>query len=189
MGVVFIALLILISSLVWNAGETSKKTNSQELNVVNNYYNKYNYDYQEKTASENVVYKYDNRQHVVYKDKNEYFEGDFSSYGKHEKKKDAFNYIDEYSVYVMNKDNVGKYFQVIFYFWDSSNIDDTESVERYIRAGETKKILLRDVHLERENYEKWSYDVFNQDNGFEESLYESNSRATSFHSVPSISCR
>jgi len=206
-GLIFVVLLIMIVVVVFSVTGSAKvsSTNSgyetQKQTVVNNYYNEHNYNYEspEKPTTRNVVYKYDNDEYVVYKrndrdfdgygDGNHYDHDDFSSYGNHEKKKGLSNYVDEYSVFVKNEDNVGKYFKVAFYFWDSSDIDDTESINRWVGPGKTEKFVYRDVHLERNNYEKWSYDIFSQDDGFDEELHESNSGATRFHSVPSISCR
>ena len=59
---------------------------------------------------------------------------------------------------------------------------------KYIKPGEVGEFIYRDTHFEKYNYESWSYDVLNQDTSFEKKIYESNGRATFFHSFPTNSC-
>jgi hypothetical protein len=201
-GLIFIVFLILVVVVFLNINNNSiKKTSSNsetpKQTIINNYYEN-NYNSPEKSTTGNVVYKYPDYNYVVYKKGYDDYkpccdydwdDDEFSSYGKQRKVKNGLNYVDEYKVYVRNEDSVGKYFKVIFYFEDNSNLVETEVMIKYIDSRDDNEFIFRDSHFERYNYEKWNYDVFSQDDGFENEIFESNSRSTNFHNVPSISCR
>ncbi len=194
LGLIFFVFLLLVVFVVLSLNVQEKDSSKQT--VVNNYYTENTYQTQEKSATGNVVYKYPEYKYVVY---NRYrrnccsdyqdSDDDYSSYGKHRKEKDGSRYVDEYSVSIRNEDRIGKYFQVIFYFEDSSEFRDSESINKWVGSGDVENFIYRDSHFERNNYDSWAYDIFSQDDGFEEELYESNSRTKSFHNFPSIGCR
>lgn len=177
--------------------ENSKSTEKESQTIINNYYENH-YHYPKNSLTKNVVYKSPNYNYVVYKKnydsweywdydkKKDYLEwkekqekakktkrhyDDFSSSGIRKKTKSFTSYVDEYSVYVKNEDPFAKYFKVVFLFEDHSESDDfdeTETMVKYIRPGETKKFVFRDVHFERNHYDYWDYRVYNQDDGFEQ---------------------
>ncbi len=185
-GIVFLIGLILIVVLTLNISNSSysKKSslNSNQPITINNYYSYENKDYPKTSPTGNVVYKYDNKEYVVYKkcdscccewekylDKKEHYKvhrDSYSSYGKHRKIKQRINYLDEYLVVVKNHDNVGKYFQVIYYFENNDGNEYSEKRVKYVNPGESVEFLYRDSHFEKDDYESWTYDVFSQDKGF-----------------------
>jgi hypothetical protein len=195
-GIMFIVFLILVVLFVVNLSDndsnskntkvvySSSDAKTNEPQVVNNYYYQKpeNYDYYYKTRStRDVVYKYDYEDYVVYKKKSsdswdwnedhdwryDDWDDDYETSGKQRKTKQGFNgYLDEYRVFVENKDNEGKYFKVVFYLDDGSGFLDTEEMIKYVPGKDFEKFTYRDFHFEKYNYERWSYDVFSQDNGF-----------------------
>jgi hypothetical protein len=172
LGVIIFVLLLVVIFL--NLGdrenkETDSDSSDSGTTIINNYYYGNNYNLPENSISGNVVYKCDEGDCVVYKryyDDEDYCNNKFSSYGRQSKNHDGFNYVDTYSVFVKNRDNVGKYFKVIFYFEDKEDYEESQSIIKYIGPGEVEKFVYRDVHFERYNYEKWGYEVFSQDCGF-----------------------
>lgn len=69
------------------------------------------------------------------------------------------NRVDNYEVYVRNREYVGGYFKTIFYFEDYYGNVDSESMTHYIPAGEENRFVLKDVSPSRYKYKTWWYDV------------------------------
>lgn len=69
------------------------------------------------------------------------------------------NRVDNYEVYVRNREYVGGYFKTIFYFEDYYGNVDSESMTHYIPAGEENRFVLKDISPPRYKYKTWWYDV------------------------------
>ena len=177
LGLIFICILLLGVFIVMN--EPNKKSSSS--NSVSNSYNTYNYNYQDQTkrtgyeSSRDVIYvkdvhhlgTYHHYKDYDYKDRDyyDYYSRNerslrYSSYGKHTREKDfAGSYVDEFKVYVKNQDRKNGYFKVKFYFEDYDGNEFTETVTKYIRAGEREEIRFIDVQFEKYKYHDWRYKV------------------------------
>lgn len=151
---IFVALLLIASLIVLT--ENGKNSSNE---VISNSYNTNTYiDYPNIPLREKVVYNYDNS--VVYK-KIDYKDFDYTSYGEHSRKKDFIGtYIDEFCVYVRNKEQEGNYFKVKFYFEDFFGKEFDESITKYVKTKEKEEFCFRDVQEEKYKYWDWSYKVF-----------------------------
>lgn len=69
------------------------------------------------------------------------------------------NDIDRYEVYVKNREYVGGYFKVVFYFEDYYGKTSSQSITEYIPAREEKLFLLKDISPDRYKYRNWWYEV------------------------------
>ena len=69
------------------------------------------------------------------------------------------NRVDNYEVYVRNREYVGGYFKTIFYFKDYYGNVDSESMTHYIPAKEEKSFVLKDISPPRYKYRTWWYEV------------------------------
>ena len=67
--------------------------------------------------------------------------------------------IDRYEVYVRNKEYVGGYFTVRFYFEDYYGRTKSESITHYIPAREEKLFLFKDISPAEHKYRAWWYEV------------------------------
>jgi len=175
LGLIFIALLLVACAIVLT--QDSKKTS----NVISNSYNTNSYNNYENTPEIIRTTK------PVYIEKN-YLEKvdylDYSSYGKHIKKKDFVgSYVDEFKVYVTNKDFQNGYFKVVFHFENYSGEEFSESITHYIRSGEEKEFRFIDVQFEKYLYDNWYYKVIS-----ETKVSETNSGKTVFYDFPNGCC-
>lgn len=85
---------------------------------------------------------------------------DYSYYARKETRKDFLgDYFVEYQVYVLNKGNTGNYFTVTFNFENQQGFEYSEAITQYLRAGERKEFLYKDVQFERTEILSWSYKV------------------------------
>lgn len=151
MGLVFVALLIIILLIV--VYFPSQKSAGQS--VIQNSYNVNSYNSVTlKTVEES---REDSKRNYV---KETRFLR-YSSYGEHIKERGFFNdYKDEFNVYVVNKDYVGGYFRVRFYFCDYYKNCFSESIEKYIPAKKEARFNYFDVQGEKYRYYDWEYEVF-----------------------------
>lgn len=69
------------------------------------------------------------------------------------------NDIYRYEVYVKNREYVGGYFSVKFYFEDYYGRTMSESITEYIPAREEKLFLLKDISPSKYEYRAWWYEV------------------------------
>lgn len=158
LGLVFVAILAMIVVLVFYLPDSGRSVPSTS-NVISNSYNTYNVV--EVPQKEIYVVKnyYDKNIFLEKNYEREYL--DYSSYGEHEREETIFNnYRDEFRVYVVNKDYDGGYFKVKFYFCDYYDNCFSETIEKYIPAGEEEKFYYVDVHDGKYKYDEWGYKVF-----------------------------
>ena len=69
------------------------------------------------------------------------------------------NDIHRYEVYVKNREYVGGYFNVKFYFEDYYGREKSESINHYIPAREEKLFLFKDISPDRYKYRAWWYEI------------------------------
>jgi Na+-translocating ferredoxin:NAD+ oxidoreductase RnfG subunit len=84
----------------------------------------------------------------------------YSYYSKKEQEKDFLgSYITKYIVSVLNKGNTGDYFAVVFNFKTQDGFEYSETITHYLRAGERKEFLYKDVQFERTEILRWGYEI------------------------------
>lgn len=172
LGLIFVSLLLISVIFVLVYDEHEKKT------IISTSYNTNNYN-NYLVEKETVKPIYVQREYLEKKDFL-----DYSSYGKHFKKKDFVgSYVDEFRIYVTNEDFQNGYFKVIFYFEDYYGEEDSESVTHYIKAGEESEFRFKDIQFERYKYSDWRYEVIPE---FRNS--EINSKGTIFYDFPNNKC-
>ena len=69
------------------------------------------------------------------------------------------NRVDNYEVYVRNREYTGGYFKTTFYFEDYYGNVDSESMTYYVPAREEKTFVFKDVSPSAYKYRTWRYDV------------------------------
>lgn len=69
------------------------------------------------------------------------------------------NDIHRYEVYVKNREYIGGYFNVRFYFENYYGRTRSESITYYIPAREEKLFLFKDISPDRYKYRAWWYEV------------------------------
>jgi hypothetical protein len=72
------------------------------------------------------------------------------------------DYVKEYSVDVKNTERTGKYFTVVFKFEDKDGQRFTQSVTQYLRTGESKKFVYKDLQYEKNEILDWDYTLVSQ---------------------------
>jgi len=144
-GIFIVLLLILVFVAI-------QEPESQESNVViTNSYNTNTYSYNEGND-------YVDRDYYRTSDRN-YDSLRYSDTGKHRRTEGIFNDIDEYMVYVKNREDVGGYFTVRFYFENRYGDPDTEMITKYIGPYENEKFAFKDIYEGGHNYRNWKYKV------------------------------
>ena len=84
----------------------------------------------------------------------------YISIGNHEKYSGFFgNEINEYKVYVKNREYNGGYFTVKFYLTDYYGKTRTESMTYYLKPHEEKKFVYRNVYSDGKEYKYWKYKI------------------------------
>lgn len=148
---IFIAIILiaLISSSV-KQKERVEINEASSKNLVTNYAVSetcYNSNYWEYS---NCGKNYENR--IITKG--------YSFYSKKEQIKDFLgSYIAKYIVYVSNKGNTGEYFIVTFNFKNQKGFEYFESITQYLRAGERKEFVYKDIQFEKTEILSWSYNI------------------------------
>jgi hypothetical protein len=87
----------------------------------------------------------------------------YTQYAFEDTRKSVFgDYVKEYSAYVTNKGRTGRDFTVVFTLEDKNGYEFTQSVTQYLRIGEKKKFVYRDIQYERDEILDWTYKVIPQ---------------------------
>jgi len=80
----------------------------------------------------------------------------YSQYGTQTSRKSFLgDYVKEYSAYVTNRGRTGRYFTVVFTLEDKNGYEFSQSVTQYIRSGEKKKFVYKDLQYERNEILDW----------------------------------
>ncbi|MFC1710622.1 hypothetical protein ACFLZJ_00475 [Nanoarchaeota archaeon] len=164
MGLAFIVLLIICVLIVIGQSSATTAPSTAQTTITYNY----NYNYEKPEPRSNyVTYVYDRDDLYYddyYRDRDKYYDDyDYLRYdadSDHDIREDMFgNRVDDFQVWVENRDHKSGYFTVKFYFTDYYGDKDTESVTHYIKAGDEKKFLYRDIHGDRDKYRRWEFKV------------------------------
>jgi hypothetical protein len=176
LALVFIGMLLLTS--VFAAKEQTggtPQTNSQVVQTYKSYGNhnqNYNniYETTSKAQIRPVRYTYSNN----YNHKGVYYTGIYQSdntrtvdtsikytqFGTEKTKKDFIGtYVKQYSVSVTNRGETGRYFTVTFNLEDKYGYDQGQSITQYLKAGENKKFVYKDIQFERNEILNWNYKI------------------------------
>ncbi len=87
----------------------------------------------------------------------------YTHYGYEDTRKGFLgDYVKEYTAYVTNRGKTGRYFTVVFTLKDKHGYEFTESVTQYLRTGERKRFVYRDIQYEENEILRWSYKVIPQ---------------------------
>ena len=88
--------------------------------------------------------------------KDEYTEARTIHYSQYETETTRDNlfgdYVKEYSVYVTNRGEIGRYYTVKFNLEDKKGYEFSQSVTQYLKIGESKEFLNWDYNIIPENY-------------------------------------
>lgn len=124
----------------------SKVKNNYAAERCSNCYQSYNRIYENLERESDCSYNYEFR--------------NYESYKSEKTKKSIFgNYIKEYSVQIQNNGHTGRYFTVVFELKDKNGFKFTQSITEYIRDGENKKFVYKDIQYERHEILNWSYNI------------------------------
>ena len=84
----------------------------------------------------------------------------YSYYGMEDTRRSFFgDYVKEYSAYVTNRGQIGRYYTVIFEFEDNHGFVFSQSVTKYLRKGESKRFVYRDIQYEQNEILDWNYRI------------------------------
>ncbi len=174
LAAVFVVFLVVLSIVVVNASEGS----STETTITNSF-NTYNYDIPAQTRYEKLTTKpyiiddgkyarvYPSR--VVFSNDRDYKK----RYGYDHDRKFSYdswsqlriaeglfgNSINNYEVYVRNREYTGGYFKVVFYFEDYYGDVGSEAMTHYIGPREESRFVFKDISPSRYEYRNWWYEV------------------------------
>ena len=153
LGLIFIILVIIMILLFINVQENKSSTtisNSYNTNTYNTYSNypiqNYNPIKTTYTSTKNYAKDYNYLRYASTGNYGKYY----SFFG---------NEINEYKVYVRNKEHKGGYFTVKFYLTDYYGKTRTESMTYYLKPHEIKKFVYKNVYSDGREYNYWKYKV------------------------------
>jgi hypothetical protein len=87
----------------------------------------------------------------------------YTQYGTQETRKSFLgDYVKEYSAYVTNRGKTGRYFTVKFNFEDKNGYEFSQSITQYLKTGEQKKFVYKDIQYERNEILHWNYEIIPQ---------------------------
>ena len=123
-----------------------------------NYFFKHYERRDRETYNDPYSCKYCERRENTYADRNRY------TYYAYEDTRKSFwgDYVKEYSVYVTNRGRTGRYFTVVFELEDKNQYEFTQSVTQYLRTGEKKRFVYRDIQYEKNEILDWDYIIVPQ---------------------------
>ena len=165
MGVLILSFIIIL--VCYEKEEQS--TQNPITQVVNSYntqntYVTYNIINVVQTVQQVSLVGKDNHYNYVYNKEIDCTNTDYRFYSGQERQERIFgSSIQEYYVYVLNKERIGRYFTVVFELEDKTGEEYSQSVTKYIRAGEKMKFSYRDVQFERNEIVDWDYEVIPED--------------------------
>jgi len=157
---IFLGLILIIGLIILIAVFTKPNTTAQQANSQNqipqSIINSYN-----TNSFNRIIYKNSEtsrRKTLTYKKAD--FSDDkirFSSKSKNEKIRGILgNEIAKYTVYVKNRGNEGRYFEVKFSLEDCYGDEETDSMTKYIYPGDEEKFVYTDI---KDKYCDWDYEA------------------------------
>jgi hypothetical protein len=163
LALVFIGILLFASIIILR--EDQKETQQVVSPIIINNYNSYTNENTEYTIVNpvkvtQVTQTINQREKTHYNDEKETNSADYTDYSGQERREDFLgSYVQEYYVYVLNKEKTGRYFTVAFELKDKNGYVDRELVTLYLRSDEKEKFAYRDIQFERNEIVDWSYEV------------------------------
>ncbi|MEK6833368.1 MAG: hypothetical protein AABY32_04950 [Nanoarchaeota archaeon] len=154
LALAFIGILLLVSIIVLSNNEREDEE-AISAKVINTYniYGDYSINY-------NLIDSTPYLHSTYYKNEEKRFHLTYLEYeGQKTREEFLGNYVQEYYVYILNKERAGRYFTVVFEFEDKNGYEYSESITQYLRAGEKKKFAYRDIQSERNEIVDWDYEV------------------------------
>jgi hypothetical protein len=116
------------------------------------------YYYSERTSDNTLHYPpYENEKTPVNDIK-------YTQYGTEKTRDGSFeDYVKEYSVYITNDGNTGRYFTVTFNLEDKNGYYFNQLVTQYLKTDESKEFVYKDLQYEKNEILNWNYDITPQD--------------------------
>lgn len=152
---IFLGLILIILIIIMILSFTNVQA-SKSTTTISNSYNTHNTYSNYPTPTYKPIKTYTSERYPT-KDYN-YLR--YTSIGNHEKYYGVFgNEINEYKVYVRNREYKGGYFSVKFYLTDYYGKTRTESMTYYLKPHEEKKFVYRNVYSDGKEYKYWRYKV------------------------------
>jgi len=128
-----------------------------------------NYNYQRKTYKNYPTLNYNYRTSQTFKryptntynyQKNTYNYLKYTSTGNYERYYGVFgNEINEYNVYVRNRERKGGYFTTKFYLTDYYGKTRSESVTHYLKPNEERRFVYKNVYSDGREYKYGNYKI------------------------------
>jgi len=157
LGLIFIILVIIMILLFINVQENKSSTTISNSYNTNTYKTYSNYPVQTYNPIKTIYTSTYNPTKSYAKDYN-YLR--YASTGDSGRYYGFFgNEINEYKVYVKNKEHKGGYFTVKFYLRDYYGKTRTESMTYYLRPHEIKKFVYKNVYSDGIEDHYWKYKV------------------------------
>lgn len=152
LGIILIILVIIMILLFTNTQaikSTTTISNSYNTQIYNANSNYPTPIYNQKTSQ--TLKKYSTKDYNYLR---------YTSVGNHERYYGVFgNEINEYKVYVRNREHKGGYFTVKFYLTDYYGKTRTESVTHYLKPNEEKKFVYKNVYSDGKKYKYLNYKI------------------------------
>jgi hypothetical protein len=84
----------------------------------------------------------------------------YTQYGTETTRDNLFgDYVKEYSAYVTNRGDTGRYFTVTFNLENKNGDWFSQSVTQYLKTGEKRQFLYKDIQYEKNEILDWNYDI------------------------------
>jgi hypothetical protein len=84
----------------------------------------------------------------------------YTQYGIEKTRDNLFgDYVKDYSVYVTNRGETGRYFTVKYNFKNKRGQEFSQSVTQYLKAGEKRTFVYKDIQFEKNEILDWNYDI------------------------------
>jgi hypothetical protein len=84
----------------------------------------------------------------------------YTQYGIEKTRDNLFgDYVKDYSVYVTNRGETGRYFTVTYNLENKRGKEFSQSVTKYLKAGEKRKFDYKDIQFEKNEILDWNYDI------------------------------
>jgi hypothetical protein len=168
---ILLTLALLLIGIFLISSVFSMKDNTQTVYKVDSTYDSNHFNYYEHHDTENNYvkpteishtnkYKSYHRQTNYYTKKTTVNTVHYTQYATEESRKGFLgDYIKEYSTYITNRGQTGRYFTVTFNLEDKNGYEFSQSVTQYLRTGEKKKFVYKDTQYERNEILDWSYKI------------------------------
>ena len=147
--IILIIIMILLFTNVQASKSTTTISNSYNTQIYNANSNYPTPIYNQKTSQ--TLKKYSTKDYNYLR---------YTSVGNHERYYGVFgNEINEYKVYVRDREHKGGYFTTRFYLTDYYGKTRTESVTHYLKPKEERKFVYKNVYNDGKKYKYQNYKI------------------------------